>query len=221
MRRGDPDHLPRRTRAAHILLVLIGSASTTALAAPPPVLPPSYPHLFISPAGEPFRGKGDEDQMLRWFRQADRDHDGKLFPAEFAADAQQFFKLLDQNGDGAIAGAEIDRYEYDLAPEISGLRPEDARPDGPPQGQQPGKRPNKKTRKAMAARASLQGASRYGILDIPEPVTSPDADMNGRVTSDEYLAAINQRFALLDTDKNGNLTFEELPKLDEPPARGR
>jgi len=202
-----------------LALVLCGAAQ----AKPDPrvTVPPSYPRLFISPSGEPFRGKGDEDQMFRWFRQADGDHDGKLTRAEFVADAQRFFRMLDQNADGAIAGAEIDRYEYDIAPEISGLRPEGARPDGPPQGQPPSKKPDKKTRKAMAARASLQGASRYGILDIPEPVTSPDADMNGRVTSAEYLAAINQRFALLDTDKDGMLTFAELPKLDEPPARAR
>lgn len=208
-------------RIAPVLLALIGGAAMPAGGAPPPPAPPIYPHLFISPSGEPFRGKGDEDQMLRWFRQADRDHDGRVSPSEFAADAQRFFRLLDQNGDGAIAGAEIDRYEYDIAPEISGLRPEGAKSDGPARPQPAAKRPDKKTRKAMAARASLQGASRYGILDIPEPVTSPDADMNGRVTSGEYLAAINQRFALLDTDKDGMLTFAELPKLDGLPVRAR
>jgi len=202
-------------------ILACAACCAAAQAARPPAPPPGYPRLFISPSGEPFRGKGDEDQMLRWFRQADADHDGKLTRAEFVADAQRFFRTLDQNSDGAIAGAEIDRYEYDIAPEISGLRPEGARPDGPPQGQPQGKKPDKKTRKAMAARAGLQGASRYGILDIPEPVTSPDADMNGRVTSAEYLAAINQRFALLDTDKDGMLTFAELPKLDEPPTRAR
>lgn len=207
--------------AVRIAMILTGGAAALAQAAPPPAPPPSYPRLFISPSGEPFRGKGDEDQMASWFRQADADHDGKLTRAEFVADAQRFFGTLDQNNDGAIAGVEIDRYEYDIAPEISGLRPEGARPDGAPPSQPPSKKPDKKTRKAMAARASLQGASRYGILDIPEPVTSPDADMNGRVTSAEYLAAINQRFVLLDTDKDGTLTFAELPKLDEPPTRAR
>jgi hypothetical protein len=197
-------------RRAAILLGLISGAVQAA--PPPPVAPPSYPRLFISPTGEPFRGKGDEDQIARWFRQADSDRDGKLVRTEFAADAERFFTLLDQNGDGEIAGAEIDRYEYELAPEISGLRFEGPGAEGPPRDRPTGKRPDKKTRQAMARLAALQGASRYGILDIPEPVTAADIEMNGRVTRQEYLAAADQRFTMLDTDKDGKLTFEELPK---------
>jgi Ca2+-binding EF-hand superfamily protein len=201
----------KSTRCAVILLGLIGGVAQAAT--PPPVAPPSYPRLFISPMGEPFRGKGDEDQIVRWFRQADSDRDGKLLRAEFAADAERFFKLLDQNGDGEIAGAEIDRYEYELAPEISGLRFQGPGADAPPRDRPTGKRPDKKTRQAMARLAALQGASRYGILDIPEPVTAADVEMNGRVTRQEFLAAADQRFTMLDTDKDGKLAFAELPEI--------
>ncbi len=74
--------------------------------------------LFISPMGEPFRGP---DGFGTWFSGADTDHDGTLTPAEFRADGERFFRLLDTNSDGAIDGFEIQAYERERVPEIAGL----------------------------------------------------------------------------------------------------
>ncbi|MFI4950775.1 MAG: hypothetical protein ACHP7A_07020, partial [Caulobacterales bacterium] len=64
---------------------------------------PARTRLFISPSGEPFRG---ENGLGDWLTRADADHDGAVTLAEFRADALHFFKVLDVNGDGVIAGFE-------------------------------------------------------------------------------------------------------------------
>src|SRR5882757_2531445 len=55
--------------------------------------------LFISSAGEPFRGP---EALKRWFDGADADHDGVVTPTEFRADFMRYFKVLDANHDGVI-----------------------------------------------------------------------------------------------------------------------
>lgn len=164
---------------------------------------PAQPHfrrLFVSPMGEPFRGNGDQDQMVAWFNGVDRNGDGDVTRAEFVVDALRFFKLLDQDHDGAITAPEIDHYEADIFPEMSGLRE--------PGGEQGRKAGNKHRNEGF------EGAALYGILDITEPVTATDTDFDGRVSPQEFRAAASLRFDLLDIDKNGILTLAELPKLD-------
>ena len=69
--------------------------------------------LFISPAGEPFRGQpGEPYPVQAWFQQADANRDGRLDKGEFTADAERFFHLLDLNQDGVIDGAELRRYVH-------------------------------------------------------------------------------------------------------------
>jgi hypothetical protein len=209
------------------LFLLYGCALATAAAATPQPdpgtpPPPAYRRLFISPMGEPFRGRGDEDQVARWFSGADRDHDGRLTLAEFVADAARFFKTLDQDHDGQIAGAEIDHYEYDVVPEASGLRSDAGGESATPREQAHDPKHHRGRPGGRSGFAStMQGAARYGILDIPEPVTSADSDFNGRVSWQEYEAAATLRFGLLDTNKDSALEFNELPKLGVPQPGGR
>jgi Ca2+-binding EF-hand superfamily protein len=42
-----------------------------------------------------------------WFSAADADHDGRLSKAEFRADADLFFQVLDRDHDGVVAGVEV------------------------------------------------------------------------------------------------------------------
>jgi hypothetical protein len=65
---------------------------------------------------------------------------------------------------------------------------------------------------------SHQGASRYGLLDLPEPVTSADADFNRGVSVAEFRRAAAQRFTALDLDHHGYLTLAGLASIRPAPA---
>jgi hypothetical protein len=56
----------------------------------------------------------------------------------------------------------------------------------------------------------LQGAARYGLLNIPQPVASADADFNRLITLTEFRQAASYRFNLLDDRGLGRITLPEL-----------
>jgi len=190
--------------------------------------------LFISPSGEPFRG---EDGLGHWFAQADTDHDGSLSLAEFRADAQRYFRVLDTNGDGVIDGFELQHYERDVVPEIAVLNfdagPTAGRPARSGGGRRggggrgrgrdggSGSEPPAAPQDTRAPAAGLEGAARYGLINEPEPIAAADAELDGKVTLAEWMAITDRRFAKLDRQKTGKLTREGLlhpgPRPKEAP----
>ena len=66
---------------------------------------------------------------------------------------------------------------------------------------------------ANAAEEGLQGAGRYGLLNIPEPVIAADTDLNRGVTLAEFETAADARFVLFDTNHDGKLSLTELQAL--------
>lgn len=183
-------------------------------------------NVFLSPSGEPFRGGRDEPYVAGvWFARADADHDGRLTPAEFRADALRFFRVLDVDHDGVIDGFEVQAYEQTVAPEIQprigGLRGGEGtdetlfsdRDRGAGRGGRRGGGAARPQRQYAGDRRP-EGASLFGVLNEPEPVTAADADLDGRVTLAEWTARTDRRFALLDTAGRGYLTLAGLPKTE-------
>jgi len=198
--------------------------------------------LFVSPAGEPFRAEpGLPYPSAVWFAQADGDHDGKIDRSEFNADFDRFFGVLDINRDQVIDPSEVTRYERDVLPEVTtgdgsfgepprrgrGGRPDGGRPSGGPgdggrqriaggQVDQDGggsggiQAPPPKRRDDVP----IVGAGRYGMINIPEPVTSMDINLDGTITRYESRQAAIRRFALLDPDNRGFLRLADLPHPD-------
>ena len=79
-------------------------------------------NVFISPCGQPFRAPpGAPYPVVDWFKAVDQNGDGKIDHAEFLADAAGFFKILDLNKDGIIDPFEVSVYEHRVAPEILGF----------------------------------------------------------------------------------------------------
>jgi len=213
------------------LLLSLAAAAGQPSAAPAPVQPaaPQYTsrrggRLFISPMGEPFRPSGrDDDTLADWFRQADRNHDGQLTLEEMQADADRFFALLDINHDGEIDPDEITRYENVVAPEIASGPHFDMTAFGSAGAQEGQGGRGGHHRGGGFFRGGdndqHQGAGRYGLLDLPEPVVSADADFNRGVSAAEFRAAAGQRFLALDVDHKGYLTLPLLESIrPAPPA---
>lgn len=192
------------------------------LAEDAPIVVKAYPWApFVSPMGEPFRPPSSgEAPIARWFVQADRNRDGKLTVDEMQADADRFFVRLDTNQDGQIDPDERKTYEQEIAPEVQvnsdwrRTRSEAALAAQRRQADEAGDGPQKPRHDAHDGYRinGLQGAARYGILNIPQPVASADADFNRAVSRAEFQQAAAYRFKLLDGNEQGWLT---LPELEE------
>jgi hypothetical protein len=203
------------------------------LAAKTPRLPDDAPYCatpgaaqtFVSPMGEPFRAAaGQPYPSALWLAAADRNHDGAIDRAEFLADAHRFFLQLDVDHDGRLTPEEVTAYEQDIAPEIALYR---ARPMLAPRGEQErGRADNRPTpmpdligivpgpRKLRTDDGDYNGpmgAGRFTWLNIPQPVSAADADINRLVSAAEFAAAADRRFATIGAGL-GPLKLAELAK---------
>jgi hypothetical protein len=69
---------------------------------------------------------------------------------------------------------------------------------------------------------ALQGAARYGLLNMPEPVAAADVDFNRAISLDEFRQAAIARFQLLDTTRQHKLTLAQLEAMRPSlPLKGR
>jgi hypothetical protein len=210
-------------------MLILGIPLILAAAQAPAAAAPAFEshrggRMFISPMGEPFRPSGREDDALAdWFSQADRNHDGKLSLIEMQQDAERFFAVLDVSHDGEIDPDDVTHYETVLAPEVTSGSSYGLAVDASDSGE--GGRGGRHHRNGGAGfirggdTDGHQGAGRFGLLDLPEPVVSADADFNRGVSLPEFRQAAAQRFMALDIDHHGYLT---LPGLEAtrpaPPA---
>lgn len=184
----------------------------------PPIIVTGSPWApFVSPMGEPFRSRSaGDDPFARWFHQADGNQDGMLTAVEMRADAARFFQALDSNRDAAIDSDEIVFYEQEIAPEVQVnstwklSREEAAAQSSSRADREGGRRGNDIDGYQIHG---LQGAARYGLLNLPQPVVGADADFNRKVTLDEFSRAASYRFQLLDSKGAGRLTLVELEML--------
>jgi Ca2+-binding EF-hand superfamily protein len=197
---------------------------------------------FISPMGEPFRAHTPTDDTLAdWFNRADLNHDGVLTAAEMEADAARFFARLDANHDGAIDPDELAQYEYEVAPEIQVMSRTRRAPGQPAPLAKPsdddelgadvgGSRRDRDRRRgrrdedysSLGFGGTLQGAARYSLLNMPEPVAAADTDFNRLITLDEFKQAAIARFQLLDKLHAGRISLaqlEAMPHAPDPHAR--
>jgi hypothetical protein len=212
---------------AFFLLAMLGPSAE---AAPPPITVKGHQWApFISPMGEPFRARSaDEDTLAKWFSQADRNHDGVLTRDEMIVDADRFFATLDTDHDGEIDPDEVANYEYEIAPDIQVMSRTQRAPGQPAPAAQQSDDDQRHDRERMKRRAAedeanlgfggaLQGAARYGLLNLPEPVAAADTDFNRAITIDEFRAAAITRFQLLDSGNRGRLTLAQLEALRPDP----
>jgi Ca2+-binding EF-hand superfamily protein len=210
-------------------VVLAGALALAAQADDePPIFVKGLPWApFISPMGEPFRARSaGDDPFARWFQQADGNRDGLLTVDEMRADALRFFETLDSNHDGVIDPEELVAYETDIAPEVQvntrWKRSQQAVGEAKPARQSDGRERWRRDENIDGYQVhGLQGAARYGLLNLPQPVAGADADFDRGTTLVEFQNAATQRFQLLDSKGVGHLTLAELEtRLPTRPAKG-
>jgi len=204
--------------ASALLLVLAAAAPAPAET---PIFVTAYAgRPFISPMGEPFRAKSSvDDALARWFNQADRNHDGVLTADEMQADAARFFARLDTDENGDIDPEELIQYEWEVAPEIQ-VNARLRRPGGEKRPAGEDEEQHRRTMTTAGLGGGLQGAARYALLNIPEPVAAADVNLDRSITLAEFRQAGVERFQLLDASHSGRLSLEQLKAL-LPPAKGR
>lgn len=178
--------------------------------------------IFISPMGEPFRAAAAEPYPVAlWFAGADADHDGRVVRAEFLADAERFFHQLDTDGDGTIDGVEVQRYEREIAPEIlpdvGRLRAGEGQDEDLGSGRRGERRGERgsRSRRVEAGDRLVQGAGLYSFFPDLEPVSSADADFDGRVSLAEWRGKAARDFKRLDAGGLGAITLSTLPKTPQ------
>jgi Ca2+-binding EF-hand superfamily protein len=194
-----------------LMLPLLAAALQAPVPQPPVVVTGRGGVPFITPMGEPIRARfPNEDTLARWFAGADRNGDGFLTADELQAYAERYFGIVDANHDGQIDPDELVRYEWQVAPEIqvnSRLRRARA-PGEAPKADSDEKDKSRESRGNMDQ--GLQGAARYGLLNLPEPVAAADADLNRAISLEEFRQAALDRFQLLDSRHEGKLSLQEL-----------
>ena len=217
-------------------LYLLGALAQVSPSAP--IVVTAHPWApFISPMGEPFRAhNASEDTLAMWFARADANHDGFLTAAEMDSDAERFFTKLDSDHDGEIDPDELAQYEYEVAPEIQVMSRTRRAPGQPaPAVSKPdldrlnadddGGRKQRRARAeqdfaSLGLGGALQGAARYSLLNIPEPVAAADTDFDRSITLQEFRAAALARFQLLDTARQGRLSLAQLEAIPHVPKAG-
>lgn len=228
--------MSRRLLGAAAILALLAPAVMTSVARAQD--DDGLPNVFISPAGKPFRApKGAPYPVTAWFKEADKNGDGKLDHAEFIADAAAFFKEIDLNSSGLLDPYDVAVYEHRTVPEILGGRVQvgalspragEARlwlaqygggggQSAPVMGtgslgqSDGGSDDSDQPRRPQTLDETLQGASPYSLLPIPEPITAGGVDARGVVTKAAYMAQAERNFSALDEDGVGYLTLDSLP----------
>ena len=199
--------------------LIVSFLLSVAAAEEPPIIVKAYPWApFISPMGEPFRPPSSgEAPIARWFVRADQNHDGVLTADEMQADADRFFARLDSDRDGQIDPHEVTAYEHEIAPDVQvNSQWKRRRGEAAPKPEFDRNRPAWDSTRQREDRYDgyradgLQGAARYGLLNIPQPVASADADLNRLITLAEFRQAASYRFKLLDGRGQGRITLPEL-----------
>jgi len=200
------------------IIPLVVACAALAFAATSTLAQGDEANLFISPCGEPFTAPhSDPYPIVKWFKQADANGDGKLDIDEMRADATRFFKVLDRNGDGYIDSLEVAFYEYRMVPQI--LHPA-ALETGivrvlmqrgvdsiDPGGASPGQENVYKDHLDPN-----QGAVPFSLFHEPEPVRSADRNFDYRITLKEFQDHSDRHFHTLDVNNKGFLTLADLPK---------
>ena len=183
---------------------------------------------FISPMGEPFRARSATDDTLAdWFSQADRNRDGVLTADEMVGRCRPLLRAARHRSEMARSiptSSPItnrrSRPTFRSCRE-RGVRPasrrSEASDDRPERSPAHARAMASEWRKPSSAiGGGLQGAARYGLLNMPEPVAAADTDFDRGISRAEFSAGRRARFAAARQRSIGRLTLAQLEACGPP-----
>lgn len=150
-----------------------------------------------APARPKARGPAVKNDGKRYLRSRDENHDGRISREEFLAGTKKRFAAVDLNGDGVVSAQEARAAK---AKALERKARSDARRQlqGKTQGKAQGKTQNRKT--VPAAKADRQARPFSPAID---------ANQDGRLSRQEYLARREKKFVELDLNRDGVISREE------------
>lgn len=213
----------RRNRGRGLPTVVAAASVMAACAGGPPPHPPAPPPMVTSPTGEPLSGgalgsPSCREALAGWFNRTDSAPDGALGTAELAADAAALFARIDASHDGFVTPPELQAFRLPYRPARRDPREATDRPRGgsggvPPSGRGPGGGPGQ-GRPPQQPRGSGDQSPREEAAD---PVMSADANLDFRVSRDEFLRHVEETAGTLDSDHDGRLDRGEVQALCRSP----
>lgn len=164
-----------------------------------------------------------EADGLRWFAMLDTDRDGRIGPQEIAAYEAMVSRTLGglrggapsgpgrPGGRGGGPGAAMLNADQIGGQDFPGGGGGPGGSGGPGGGGRIGGASGG-GRGPAGGRSLMTPLAMANLLAVPQPVKSADQDMNQFVTRAEQIQVAGRWFGLLDRDRNGVLTLEELPR---------
>lgn len=176
-----------------VLLASCGGSERTREPPPVPVSPNGEPLVLAIPGT--VGALSCDEALARWFDEADTNHDGRLDPAEFLADAQRWFTTMDSNHDGSVTPDELTQLRLKLTPPTVRTARDTA---------------IERTDERRRGRGWFAGEPTRIAADRPDPVMSADLNLDNRVTWEEFKAQSERTFAGLDRNRDGRLGKDEV-----------
>ena len=184
---------------------------------------PKPPHPIFSPNAEILAVKRPQDSpqtcpntLIAWFHRVDTNHDSRIDHDEFVADADHWFSVVDVDHDGFAEPAETAAIHAKIMPwdqakadrdreeEEAILRDQmdaEARAREQPQRDRMGN---------PLPAANYPTRRRPGVSIDLDPVMAADANLDNRVSKDEFMAMADRHFDALDTNHDGFLSQAEV-----------
>ena len=184
---------------------------------------PKPPHPIFSPNAEILAVKRPQDSpqtcpntLIAWFHRVDTNHDGRIDHDEFMADAERWFSVVDADHDGFAEPSETAKIHAKIMPwdqekadrdreeEEAALREQmDAEAQAREQPQ----------RDRMGNPIPFQKSSprrRPGVSIDLDPVMAADANLDNRVSKEEFMAMAERHFVQYDLNHDGFLSQDEV-----------
>ena len=159
--------------------------------------------MVFSPNGEPLTGgplghPGCGEAMDRWFGRVDANHDGRIDRDEFLADARAQFARMDLDHDGNITTDELATFRAPFRDDT----PTAADGDGSAEGGG-----GRRRHDGGGGGARQSSAPPLGIG--ADPVMSADANVDFKVTLDEFLRQADEIYTSLASARDAGLSRDD------------